>query len=252
MKSIVSYVDRGPWGDATYRGNCSGHLLYDLITYYRPRHVVDPAEGSGTSQDVCAERGIPYFGFDLKTGFDLRSMNLRANLPFPVDLVFFHPPYFRILPYSGSVWGDIPHAGDLSHVKSWSEYLGGLRLMVDSCREALTPNGRVIVLIGDVRDRGSYYSAQAYFHLWFDAREIESVIIKAQHHVHSNKVNYSGRFIPILHEYCIVLRAPSQDGVAAIQHRRQRDIHMNQLQKGEESDEYRHTVSSRFGGESHR
>ena len=29
--SVVSYPDRGPWGDFRYRGNCSGHLVKDLI-----------------------------------------------------------------------------------------------------------------------------------------------------------------------------------------------------------------------------
>jgi hypothetical protein len=28
--SVVSYPDRGPWGDSRYRGNCSGYLVKDL------------------------------------------------------------------------------------------------------------------------------------------------------------------------------------------------------------------------------
>jgi len=30
LRSVVSYPDRGPWGDASYRGNCSGYLVKDL------------------------------------------------------------------------------------------------------------------------------------------------------------------------------------------------------------------------------
>jgi len=53
--SVVSYPDRGPWGDSRYRGNCSGHLVKDLILRFNCRSVFDPAEGSGTVRDVVME-----------------------------------------------------------------------------------------------------------------------------------------------------------------------------------------------------
>lgn len=31
MNSILSYKDRGPYGNANYRGNCSGYVIKDLI-----------------------------------------------------------------------------------------------------------------------------------------------------------------------------------------------------------------------------
>jgi hypothetical protein len=52
--SVVSYPDRGPWGDSRYRGNCSGHLVKDLILRFNCRSVFDPTEGSGTVRDVVA------------------------------------------------------------------------------------------------------------------------------------------------------------------------------------------------------
>ena len=48
--SVVSYPDRGPWGDPKYRGNCSGWLAKDLILRFKVQSVFDPAEGSGTIQ----------------------------------------------------------------------------------------------------------------------------------------------------------------------------------------------------------
>jgi len=57
--SVVSYPDRGPWGDSRYRGNCSGYLVKDLILRFGCKSVFDPAEGSGTVRDVVA--GINQF-----------------------------------------------------------------------------------------------------------------------------------------------------------------------------------------------
>src|SRR6266511_4246341 len=70
LTSIVSYPDRGPWGDNRYPGNSSGYLLIDLCATYAPRAVLDPMEGGGTSRDVCADMGITYQGFDLHSGVD--------------------------------------------------------------------------------------------------------------------------------------------------------------------------------------
>jgi hypothetical protein len=78
--NIVSYPDRGAWGDSKYRGNTSGWLIRDLIEFFRPRSVLDPMEGSGTTRDVCRELGVEYDGFDLKGGFDaLTSQLLRRG-----------------------------------------------------------------------------------------------------------------------------------------------------------------------------
>lgn len=47
--NIVSYPDRGPWGDSKYRGNTSGWLIRDLIEFFQPKSVLDPMEGSRTT-----------------------------------------------------------------------------------------------------------------------------------------------------------------------------------------------------------
>ena len=43
--SVVSYPSRGPWGDAQYRGNCSGFLVKDLILRFGCQSIFDPAQG---------------------------------------------------------------------------------------------------------------------------------------------------------------------------------------------------------------
>lgn len=37
MQSIVSYKNRGIFGDSTYRGNCTGYIIKDLIQQFYPK-----------------------------------------------------------------------------------------------------------------------------------------------------------------------------------------------------------------------
>ena len=90
--SILSYPNRGPWGQSSYRGNCSGFVQKSLIDFYKPNYFVDPAEGGGTSRDVCRQMGIKYTGLDLKTGFNLLKDKLKDRLDGSPDFIFFHPP----------------------------------------------------------------------------------------------------------------------------------------------------------------
>ena len=55
LTSVVSYPARGPWGNNQYPGNCSGYMLIDLCATYRPRSVLDPMEGGGTSRPQAAK-----------------------------------------------------------------------------------------------------------------------------------------------------------------------------------------------------
>ena len=212
MKSIVSYVTRGPFGDADYPGNCSGFLVRDLIRVLDAKSVCDPAEGSGTTGQAAAASGVTCTSFDLRTGFDLESTPLDTVLNDAVDLVFFHPPYFQIVQYSGTVWGHEPHPADLSHETDWTEYLKRLRKMIEHCLTGLSEKGHLAILIGDVRQEGSYYSAQAAILRWFQPERIASVIIKEQHNMRSNRQDYAGKIIRIAHEYCIMIRAGGRHG----------------------------------------
>ena len=37
MQSIVSYKERGPYGKSSYRGNCTGYIIKDLIEQFYPK-----------------------------------------------------------------------------------------------------------------------------------------------------------------------------------------------------------------------
>lgn len=55
--SIMSYQSRGPWGQSNYRGNCSGHVIKDLLDTFHPHNFVEVFSGGGTGRDVARELG---------------------------------------------------------------------------------------------------------------------------------------------------------------------------------------------------
>lgn len=218
MQSIVSYPDRGKWGKSAYRGNTSGHLIKDLIHYFEPRVFVDPAEGGGTSRDVVqdlraegAARQIEYHGFDLSKGFNLLKDSLAEQIGGSrADLVFFHPPYDRIISYSGNLWGAKPHADDLSRCVDYEDFLMKMRVALQNIYDAVRAGGNFSVLIGDIRQQGKFTSIQADL-IQLAPGTLDSVVIKQQHNMVSNRRSYSGKFVPILHEYLLNFR--KADGV---------------------------------------
>ena len=118
--SFCSYPKRGPHGDSRYRGNTSGYIVKDFLSHFHPGHdslFVDPAEGSGTSRDVASEMEIRYVGLDLKDGLGTGE-SLLKRVGESAQTIFFHPPYFRAIKYSGHVWGDVAHERDLSNCGS--------------------------------------------------------------------------------------------------------------------------------------
>jgi hypothetical protein len=212
--SVVSYPDRGNYGRASYRGNTSGRLLVDLFETFRPSVVCDPAEGGGTTGDVCAalnRRGfnIEYHGFDLSRGFDLLSNSLSERLTRPADLIFFHPPYHDMVTYSGEVWGAEAHPNDLSRCASYEEFLSKLQRALYNIYEGVERGGRYAVQIGDLRRAGSYYAMQAHL-IAIAPGLLENVIIKQQHNTTSGRRTYSSPVVRIEHEYVCTFR---RDGI---------------------------------------
>lgn len=206
MQSVVSYPDRGPWGQSTWRGNTSGHIIVDLIEQFKPKLFVDVCEGSGTSGDVCRDfPGVEYVGLDLYKGNDFTRDFVLNQLPRPADICWSHPPYGRLLQYSGNVWGTEPVEGDTS-LCDVDEFLGRSQVMLLNQREATRNGGIYATLIGDMRKAGRYTSFQSDFIQMMPKSELLNVIIKVQHNMTSNRTNYSSSFIPIGHEYLILWR----------------------------------------------
>lgn len=201
--SVVSYPDRGPWGNAAYRGNCSGYLVKDLILRFNCKSVFDPAEGGGTVRDVvaginkCLQKDIEYEGRDLKGGWDILTGELPEK---QFDLVFYHPPYWDIVRYS-----DNPN--DLSNSPTLEDFEHKLSRSVQRLFQTVKPGGIMAVLIGDKRKDGRYYPLFRSLLTNDSIGQPKAIIIKLQHNCRSDSIRYQARspfLIPIRHEYCLI------------------------------------------------
>lgn len=202
--SVVSYPDRcSLWGDGRFRGNCDGRLFLNLVRLYKPRGIADPMLGSGTTRDVIEwlnrkepARHIDFWGSDLRAGFDLE----HDDLPGQFDLVWVHPPYWNIIRYSSD-------PRDLSAESDYSTFVRRLERCLMRCATALTPGGRLAVLVGDVRRRGLYYPIiRDVLNMEPRLGQLRSIIIKVQHNCTSDTRRYRLEDVPIRHEHCLVFK----------------------------------------------
>lgn len=212
MQSIVSYPDRGPYGRNSYRGNCSGLLIKDIITQYRLQGLSDFMVGSGTTEDVVREAGIRGNFADLNRGYDMLSM----DIPNRAENIFWHPPYGSMIKYADSQYkaSDVERAtglsaetirrNDLSSFTDWNEFVKMMNYCMLKQFSALEKGGRMFVLVGDMKKRGVLYSMLCDI---LKPGTLEQVIIKAQHNCWSERQSYSNQnFVPIVHEYLLVTR----------------------------------------------
>lgn len=90
--SVLSFPERGPWGDAKWRGNCSGYIYKSLFEQLKPKVFVDPMCGSGTSIEVAREMQIEAYGLDLHQGHNVLRDSILLAVGKPADLCLSHPP----------------------------------------------------------------------------------------------------------------------------------------------------------------
>jgi hypothetical protein len=197
LTSLLRYPDRGPWGQSGYMGNCPGFLIVDLLDYFNPASVFDPMEGSGTTGEVCADLNVDYEGRDLRTGFDLLSGALPDRL---FDVVFWHPPYWPGFRYS-------EHPNDFSTARTIPEYLDRFRAGFQRLAGLLSPTGRLVVLIGDGRKNGTFYSIHSDV-IGRAVLPLEAILIKEGDHARRARYFRYGPtpFIPTLHEYVLIFK----------------------------------------------
>lgn len=202
LTSIHGTPGRGDYGDANYRGNCSGLLIRDLCLYYKPRRVLDPMTGSGTCRDVCNELGIACTSLDLRAGIDASSANAFQELG-KFDFVWLHPPYWKMVH-----WSNDPRC--LANAPTLGDFLQRLRSVIRNCASVLEPGGVLAVLMGDYRDRGNYLALPFRTMNIAAAEGLELAapeIIRFSHGTTSARQSeYAFSFIPRLHDVCLVLR----------------------------------------------
>ena len=211
LTSIVSYPERGAGGNNRYRGNCSPKLIEDLVNFFKPTEICDYMCGSGTTKAVADRMGIASHVYDLHSGFDI----MNCEIPERPEFVFWHPPYWDIIKYSDVMYkatdvqqkyGYDPTKFDLSRIPNWDDFVKAMNHAMLKQFEALQKGGRMAVLMGDIKKRGTLYSMLAEIS---KPGTLENIIIKAQHNCFSDRTQYSGKFIPILHEYVMIVRKDS-------------------------------------------
>lgn len=208
LTTVMSYPDRGKGGNNKYRGNCAPQVIEDLIRFYKPEMICDYMVGGGTTFDAAKACNIPCFGYDLNRGFDLMNMDIPERSQF----TFWHPPYWDIVLYSDVMYkaqdiqnqyGFDPRQFDLSRIPSWEKFVEAMNYACLKQFAALEKGGRMAVLMGDIKKKGKLYSMLAEI---AKPGTLEQIIIKTQHNCVSDRQSYSGRFIPITHEYIMVVK----------------------------------------------
>ena len=144
-------------------------VLCELVyKWNKSKRVLDPFAGGSVRGIVASRCGCEY------TGIDLREEQIQENekqceglLPKPhyiigdaieelekleqgsYDTVFTCPPYFDMEQYS-----DDPR--DLSNLR-WSEFEEKLGTIIRKAETLLVGGGRMIIVIGNIRDKKGYY-----------------------------------------------------------------------------------------------
>lgn len=203
--SVVSYPDRGKWGNSRYRGNCTGHIIKDFFESFVKRQdglVVDPSIGGGTSVDVAQDLGLRFVGTDLHQGFNLLRDDLESFLGEQAHVAWWHPPYAGMLQYSGVEWGEADK-WDMSRM-NLTDFTEALELAVMNIHDAIEQGG-VYGIMGNMRSRGEYYNLSSLVERVAPGKLVDEVI-KIQHNCVSDSRQYKGNLIRIAHEKLLIFR----------------------------------------------
>lgn len=214
LTSFMAFPERGEGGSNRWRGNCSPEVISAILKYtldckkYYGKDtssftLLDPMSGSGTSQAVAERFHIRSLLYDLNPVPPCGRGNwnaLKNEVDDSADLIFFHPPYHSIIQYSGNMWGT-PHPDDLSRCENYEDFLEKLNFCIRKFFFALRKDGRLAILVGDIRMKGEFYSMQRDI---MRMGQFESFLVKGQFHCASDSRTYRRPFIPIVTEYMLV------------------------------------------------
>lgn len=214
LTSFMAFPERGSGGSNQWRGNCSPEVIHSIAKYvldikkYYGKDVsdftvLDPMSGSGTTKDAVDRLGVKSILYDLNPNAPVGKGNwnaLKNDVEDSADLIFFHPPYHSIIQYSGNMWGK-PHPDDLSRCENYADFTEKLNHVIKKLYMALRNDGRLAILVGDIRLKGNFYSMP---HDIMRMGKFESFIVKGQFNCVSDSRRYAKPFVPIVTEYMLV------------------------------------------------
>lgn len=219
LTSFMAFPERGCGGDNKWRGNCSPEVVHSVAKYVLDTKkyygkdtaqftVLDPMSGSGTTKAAADRLGVKSILYDLnpEAPFGKGNWNaLKDDVEDSADLVFFHPPYHQMIQYSGNVWGK-PHPDDLSRCETYPDFIEKLNFVIKKLYMALRTDGRLAILVGDIRSKGNFYSMQ---HNIMRMGRFESFIVKGQFNCVSDSRRYQKPFVPVVTEYLLLYQKES-------------------------------------------
>lgn len=219
--TVLSFPNRGPWGDSRYRGNCSGWIPAFFINKYNAKRVAEVFAGSGTTYDVCQDMGVRYVGIDLNPNpprkgiITMDILDDNMELPdgfYDADMVFLHPPYPSIndVRYAGSMWKDTDGQGILRDIQemSFEDGMKGVNHALLRAYNAMPAGSYEVCLVGEIRAKGQYRSMMQNLTI---PGILHQTFIKLQHNTVSGRRTYSGNsdFALTGHEMIAVIKKPS-------------------------------------------
>lgn len=218
LTSFMAFPERGQGGSSRWRGNCSPEVIRSLLRYaleckqYYGKQVqdftlLDPMSGSGSSEAAARSLGVRSILYDLNPNpaCGLGGWNaLKDEVDDSADMIFLHPPYHNLISYSGAVWGRA-HKDDLSRCGSYAEFMDKLNYVVKKLFLALRRDGRLAILVGDIRSKGRFYSIQQDL---IRVGKPEAFIVKGQFNCTSDTRTYQKPFIPVVTEYLLLWHKP--------------------------------------------
>lgn len=219
--TVLSFPNRGPWGDSRYRGNCSGWIPAFFINKYKVKKLAEVFAGSGTTYDVCKDMGVQYVGIDLNpnpTRDGIIAMDIlddTVDLPngfYDADMVFLHPPYPSIndVRYAGHMWKDLDGSGKLHDIQEMS-FEDGMRSVnhaIIRAYNAMPKGSYEVCLVGEIRSHGQYRSMMQNLSI---PGILHQTFVKLQHNTVSGRRNYScnNDYALTGHEMIAVIKKPS-------------------------------------------
>ncbi len=230
--TVLSYPERDPngfkWGDPQYNGNCSGKVPLGFIDKFGVKSICELFAGSGTLSDVCSDYQISYSGIDLNPNpvrddiIAMDILDMERELPdtfYSAEMCFSHPPYpgLNHVKYAGFAWKDTIGLADRD-IQNMSFEKGMQKVNIATLRTyaALQPGAYMVILVGEIRANGKYYSMFSNLAL---PGEIFQTYVKLQHNTWSGRQNYSGKQNPRAltgHEMIAVIKKPSGYEIAYV------------------------------------
>jgi len=157
--------------------------------------IADPMAGERTIEKVGKRLGFTVVSSDIAEGMDARKLDFKDEA---VDCIFTHPPYWRATRYT-----DDPR--DLSNAESYNGFLAGLKECLAEFHRILKPNGQLILVIGDYRERKRFYPIHA--DALVKAREVEfeptAIWI---HEISASGTSFIGTKYMMSHDYVLIMR----------------------------------------------